>query len=108
MADRIDYLLSRTSLPLSFIVFIPQSHFSISGNSKLENSTFYRGGFTVEYGNHQYISGFQHVSKKCQNLYTAAHTSHVFFLQNNNGFGLWPPNEQNLIKLKNAMKIIVI
>ena len=107
MADRIDYLLEKSSKPLSFIVFIPEwLSPPTPGLIKMEKSVFKKIDFNIENGKHQYISGSQHVSENAEkNLYTSVHNTRVFFLQNENGFKKWPPSEENVNKLKASMII---
>ena len=107
MADRIDYLLGKTKSPLSFIVFIPEWLVPPTpGLVKMENSVYNRKHFNAENGNHQYISGSQHLSVKSKNdLYKSVHNTRIFFLQNDQGFSCWPPSEQNIQILKIAIHI---
>ena len=107
MSDRIDYLLRKTSKPLSFIVFIPEwLEPPTPGLVKMEKSIFNRAYFNIENGKHQYISGSQHLSDiEENNLYTSVHNTRVFILQNENAFKSWPPDKDSINKLKTAMTI---
>ena len=107
MAERIDFLLGKSSKPLSFIVFIPEwLHPPTPGLVKMEKSVYNRSWFNIDGGKHRYISGSQHVAQNANmNMYTSVHHTRVFFLQNVNGFKKWPPTEEKLTKLRASMEL---
>ena len=107
MAAHIDFLLGKTSLPLSFIVVIPEGLDKLAGD-KMMSSPFFRKDLILVYGNHQYVSGYQHLSGVKDNLYTSSHTTQLFFFQNDAGFALWPPTSEKIRKLKATLEVLTV
>ncbi len=66
-----------------------------AGLVKMDKSIFKRNRFKLDNQKHKYISGSQHSLKKADNeLYSAAHETLVFFLQNKSGSEKWPASDE--------------
>lgn len=105
MADRIDYLLSNSELPLSFIVFIPEwLDPPTPGLVKMNKSKYKRNDFIVSSQKHKYVAGTQFLEQRGTLLYSAIHDSHVYFLQNQAGFEKWTPTSEKIDKLREVME----
>jgi hypothetical protein len=105
MADRIEYLLSNSELPLSFIVFIPEwLDPPTPGLVKMNKSKYKRDDFIVSSQKHKYVAGTQFLEQRGTLLYSAVHDSHVYFLQNKAGYEKWRPTREKIDKLKNVME----
>ena len=107
MADRIEELLGKTLLPLTFVVFIPEWLYPPAiGLVKMLDSKFKTETFIANKGEHEYISGSQYL--KLDNnpgiSYTAVHETRVIVLQNDAGREKWPTTEPKIEKLKESMK----
>lgn len=104
MADRIDYLLTNSKFALSFIVFIPEwLDPPTPGLVKMEKSKFKQLHFNKADGEHEYVSGSQHVTADDLQLYTAVHNTRVFVLQNEVGSNLFSLDKEKIEELKASM-----
>ena len=104
MADRIDYLLENSKLPLSFVVFIPEwLDPPTPGLVKMNKSKFKKYDFIVQSKKHEYVSGTQFLEQRGPLLYLAIHDTHIYFLQNDAGSMKWNPTEEKVNRLKSAI-----
>ena len=104
MAIRIDKLLEKTDLPLSFIVFIPEwLDPPTPGLVRMNNSIFKTRDFIVPGQKHKYVAGTQFLEQRGRLLYSAIHDTHVYFLQNKAGYEKWMPTDTKIESLKRVM-----
>jgi len=103
MAAHINYLLSASQLPMSFIVFISDWS-DAEGFIMMKQSLFLRKDFVVGPKEHAYINGAQHALRwRERRSFLAIHATRVFILQNKAGFERWTPTEERIEKLRSAM-----
>ena len=107
MADRIEVLLGKTKLPLTFVVFIPEwLDPPATGLVKMLDSKFKTETFIANKGEHEYISGSQYMKldNNASVSYVAVHETRAIVLQNSTGREKWSITEQKIDKLKESMK----
>ncbi|CAL1612942.1 unnamed protein product [Knipowitschia caucasica] len=105
MVTHFETLLSSSSEPLSFSVFVPNWREPLTpALSRMESSRFLREQIHVEAYEHEYRSGSQHLCKREDMSYRAVHGSTVLFLQNDAGFSKWPPSPERVSELCAAFK----
>lgn len=106
MLSHIENLLSNSSNPLSFIIFIPER---INGEDlnvdRIRKSKFLRETFIVLYNQHRYVSGAQHLQEKPRHMkfYDPCHNTQVFILQNKAGFEKWKPTQEKIDAIQKCM-----
>ncbi|KAH3775981.1 mRNA (2'-O-methyladenosine-N(6)-)-methyltransferase-like [Dreissena polymorpha] len=105
MVDHFEGLLTESSEPLSFIVFIPEWRDPpTEALMRLESSPFKRKQIILPPFEHEYRHGFQHVCPKDSMHHKAAHGTLVVFLQNDAGFDKWGPTTERVKELLIAAK----
>ncbi|KAK7921801.1 hypothetical protein WMY93_008703 [Mugilogobius chulae] len=105
MVSHFEELLSSSSEPLSFVVFVPDWRDpETPALTRMESSRFLREQLHVAAYEHEYRSGSQHVCKKEDMSYRAVHGTAVLFLQNDAGFVKWAPTAERLSELSAAFK----
>ncbi|XP_038149112.1 mRNA (2'-O-methyladenosine-N(6)-)-methyltransferase [Cyprinodon tularosa] len=105
MVTHFEELLSQSSEPLSFVVFIPEWRNPVTpALTRMEASRFRRHQLTIQAYEHEYRSGSQHVCKRDEMYYRAVHGTAVIFLQNDAGFAKWAPTPERLAELNAAYR----
>ncbi|XP_061687628.1 mRNA (2'-O-methyladenosine-N(6)-)-methyltransferase [Syngnathoides biaculeatus] len=100
MVTHFEDLLEQSSEPLSFIVFVPEWRDPVTpALGRMEASRFLRHQMSVPAYEHEYRSGSQHICKREEMYYRAAHGTAVLFLQNAAGFAKWAPTPERLAEL---------
>ena len=100
MVNHIHYLLSNTTLPMSFIIFLPNWEDS-EALIKLNLSEYNRKDFLVEANKHSYRGSSR------EKEFKAVHDTHIYILQNDEGYKKWKPTKnkiEGLIKVFNIDK----
>ena len=69
----------------------------------MEKSKFKQLDFNKADGEHEYVSGSQHVTADDLQLYTAVHNTRVFVLQNEVGSNLFSLDKEKIEELKASM-----
>ncbi|XP_029652931.1 mRNA (2'-O-methyladenosine-N(6)-)-methyltransferase [Octopus sinensis] len=106
MIDHFEHLLSESSEPLSFIVFVPECKDSpIQSLIRLENSKFKQKSVVLVAKQHEYRHGFQHKCSKEDLNVKAAHGTMVVFLQNEAGASQWGPTPDRVKELIQAASL---
>ncbi|CAB0036887.1 unnamed protein product [Trichogramma brassicae] len=105
MITHIESVLSDSSEPLSFIVFLPEWR-DPPPNAllKLEASPFKRKQVVVPAMEHEYRNGLQHVLPKGELNIRAVHGTLVVWLQNPAGHAKWGPTEERVEALLEAWR----
>ncbi|XP_074113087.1 phosphorylated CTD-interacting factor 1 [Cotesia typhae] len=105
MVNHFERLLSDSTEPLSFIVFLPEWR-DPAPNAliKLESSHFKRKQVVVPAMEHEYRHGFQHILPKGEVNIRAAHGTLVVWLQNAAGTARWGPTEERVEALLEAWR----
>ncbi|KAJ0002350.1 hypothetical protein NQD34_007499 [Periophthalmus magnuspinnatus] len=105
MVTHFEDLLSSSSEPLSFVVFVPDWRDpETPALTRMESSRFLREQLHVAAYEHEYRSGSQHVCKREEMSYRAVHGTAVLFLQNDAGFAKWTPTPERVSELCAAFK----
>uniref|UniRef100_A0A8C6WHN7 mRNA (2'-O-methyladenosine-N(6)-)-methyltransferase n=1 Tax=Neogobius melanostomus TaxID=47308 RepID=A0A8C6WHN7_9GOBI len=105
MVSHFEELLSSSSEPLSFVVFVPDWRDpETPALTRMESSRFLREQLHVPPFEHEYRSGSQHTCKREDMSYRAVHGTAVLFLQNDAGFAKWPPTPDGVAELGSAFK----
>jgi phosphorylated CTD-interacting factor 1 len=99
MANHMERLLIATSLPLSFIVFVP-NWMNCVPIMRLGESHFTRRALLLSAHRHKYVTGYQH-SERRENCisYDAVHETRVVFLQNDAGYSKWTPTQEKIARM---------
>ncbi|KAK0081013.1 hypothetical protein PV325_012942 [Microctonus aethiopoides] len=105
MVNHFERLLSDSTEPLSFIVFLPEWR-DPAPNAliKLEGSHFKRKQVVVPAMEHEYRHGFQHILPKGEVNIRAVHGTLVVWLQNAAGTARWGPTEERVEALLEAWR----
>lgn len=104
--DHFDRLLSNSSEPLSFIIFIPEWRDPTPKViTKLEASKFKRKQLVISPFEHEFRHGYQHVCDKSQLNIPSPLGTLIVFLQNDAGFLKWGPTPERLDELLDAYRI---
>jgi phosphorylated CTD-interacting factor 1 len=99
-----EHLLGSTSLPLSFIVTVPEWRVPACRTLEmLDASVYLRAQTVVEKNKQVYVSGVQQQVVLQERYVSATSGTHVYILQNDAGFGQWTPTEERLQRLREAM-----
>jgi len=103
MADHIELILTSSNKPLSFAVFVPD-WIDPPANAlvKMSASKFLRAERVIK-EEHYYICGGQHLPSDNTRYYKAIHGTHIYFLQNDEGYITWPPTQEKLDDIVTAM-----
>ncbi|KAL3859388.1 hypothetical protein ACJMK2_009611 [Sinanodonta woodiana] len=105
MVDHFENLLSESSEPLSFIVFIPDWRDPpTEALMRLETSRFKKKQVVLPPFEHEYRHGFQHICTKDEMSIKSFHGTLVVFLQNDSGFARWGPTPERIKELILAAK----
>ncbi|KAL0274131.1 UNVERIFIED_CONTAM: hypothetical protein PYX00_006629 [Menopon gallinae] len=105
MVNHFEKLLSESTEPLSFIVFLPEWRDPApSALLRLEASHYKRKQVVVPAFEHEYRHGFQHIVPKSEVNTRAAHGTLVVWLQNTAGFQRWGPTEDRVEALLEAFR----
>ena len=108
MAHRLEYLLAKTTRPLSFVVFVPDWRKPLAENQAvMEASKYLRNHFVVRGRAHDYVRGNQHLAEQHggeERFFTLPFDTHVYLLQNDEGAAKWPATPQFVEELKSAME----
>ncbi|EEB18306.1 Phosphorylated CTD-interacting factor, putative [Pediculus humanus corporis] len=105
MVNHFEKLLSESSEPLSFIIFMPEWRDpSPPALLRLESSLFKRKQVVVPAYEHEYRHGFQHVVPKNEVNIRAPYGTLVVWLQNSSGFQRWGPTEERVEALLEAFR----
>lgn len=105
MVTHFEGLLTRSTEPLSFVVFVPDwREPETPALTRMESSRFLREQLHVTAFEHEYRSGSQHLCKREEMSYRAVHGTAVLFLQNDAGFAKWGPTPERLSELTAAYK----
>ncbi|KXJ73967.1 hypothetical protein RP20_CCG014654 [Aedes albopictus] len=101
----IDRLLSDSTDPLSFIVFLQEwKDPPLQCLSKIEDSHFKRKQVVVMGMEHEYRHGLQHCIPRSDVNFKSIHGTMVVWLQNNAGFQRWGPTEARVDALLEAFR----
>jgi len=107
MADRLEFLLSNTEEPLSFVIVVPSWRIPMTpAIQKLESSNFLVSQHILRGGDYSYINGEQHRPSHKRRFsemkYVAPHASELYVLQNKRGQQIFPFANDLLPVLINA------
>ncbi|XP_055613614.1 mRNA (2'-O-methyladenosine-N(6)-)-methyltransferase [Uranotaenia lowii] len=103
--QHIDRLLTDSTEPLSFIVFLQEwKEPALQCLSKIEDSHFKRKQVVVMGMEHEYRHGLQHCIPKSDVNFKSIHGTMVVWLQNNAGFQRWGPTETRVDALLEAFR----
>ncbi|XP_038111047.1 mRNA (2'-O-methyladenosine-N(6)-)-methyltransferase [Culex quinquefasciatus] len=103
--QHIDRLLTDSTEPLSFIVFLQEwKEPALQCLSKIEDSHFKRKQVVVMGMEHEYRHGLQHCIPKSDVNFKSIHGTMVVWLQNNAGFQRWGPTEARVDALLEAFR----
>ncbi|XP_055691338.1 mRNA (2'-O-methyladenosine-N(6)-)-methyltransferase [Lutzomyia longipalpis] len=103
--QHIDKLLTESSEPLSFIVFLPEwKEPPLQCFSRIDESHYKRRQVMVLGMEHEYRHGYQHVLEKSKVNVKSVHGTMVFWLQNNAGFSRWNPTDSRVEALLEAFR----
>lgn len=100
--NHIERLLSESSDPLSFVIFLADGETSFI--NKLDNSTFKRRQVMIPAYEHYYRHGFQYSVPKSDVNVRSPTCTLVAWLQNNAGFQKWNPTEERVDSLLEAFR----
>lgn len=102
MANHMISLLDESLGALMFVIFIPDWKEPVTpAIPALHNTTYCTHNILLESGNHQYISGNQHIQSLTH--YNAVHGTQVFVLQNEAACEEWPLIDDDMDLLREAM-----
>lgn len=105
MVTHFERLLSDSSEPLSFIIFIPEWRDPAPPVLKrLEESVWKRRQVVVPTFEHEYRHGFQHIMPKAEINVRAAHGTFIVWLQNEAGYQRWGPSDERVDALLDAYR----
>nr|CAG4642351.1 EOG090X02BU [Evadne anonyx] len=105
MVTHFERLLSDSSEPLSFIIFIPEWRDPAPPVLKrLEDSVWKRRQVVVPTFEHEYRHGFQHIMPKAEINVRAAHGTFIVWLQNEAGYQRWGPSDERVDALLDAYR----
>ncbi|XP_078473832.1 mRNA (2'-O-methyladenosine-N(6)-)-methyltransferase isoform X1 [Lampetra fluviatilis] len=106
MVDHFENLMSSSTEPLSFIVFVPEWREPVTpALLRMEESRFKRRQVLVPAFEHEYRNGAQHVCKGEDLHIRAVHGTAIIFLQNDAGFARWEPTADRLRLLLEAYRV---
>jgi len=106
MAARVLSLLSRSPLPLSFVVLLPLwSDPPSSASTLLAASAMVRAQWLLKPDEHQFIDGLQHEPDQHHHhhrsrLFKPVHATQVFVVSNDAGHELWTAGEEAVAAIK--------
>lgn len=105
MVTHFERLLSESSEPLSFVVFIPEWREPAPPVLKrLEESSWKRRQVVVPTFEHEYRHGYQHIVAKPEVNVRAAHGTVIVWLQNEAGHQKWGPTDERVDALLEAYR----
>nr|CAG4635992.1 EOG090X02BU [Eubosmina coregoni] len=105
MVTHFERLLSDSSEPLSFVVFIPEWREPAPPVLKrLEESSWKRRQVVVPTFEHEYRHGYQHIVAKPEVNVRAAHGTVIVWLQNEAGHQKWGPTDERVDALLEAYR----
>eukprot|EP01089_Gocevia_fonbrunei_P013886 TRINITY_DN3664_c0_g1_i1.p1 TRINITY_DN3664_c0_g1~~TRINITY_DN3664_c0_g1_i1.p1 ORF type:complete len:549 (+),score=65.82 TRINITY_DN3664_c0_g1_i1:38-1684(+) len=106
MALRLEILLEQSTLPLSFVVFVPNWQEPPSpGLVVMDESQWKRACFVIAGREHKYVMGDQHRAG-AERYFVLPFATRVYILQNKAGAEKWPVTDEKLAKLKASLKDI--